>query len=713
MRFAAMFRPRLGHAFVLWAMLSGIATTHSFVMPRAAAEDAAADETGAEPAPAGDAEPAAAEAPANDVPATPGDESAPPADPESAASDTPDAAAAPAEPAAADPSAVATETEPDAPAVVVGDQRPTATATDAPQKNASPAGDVPTAADEPAPKIEAEAATFNGAQPGKTTRAELETLWGKPQEVDESDETTVQMQFAVAPFSQVTATLEQGVLTNILIQLEKGFPAAALAKELQLDDFMPAVVSDEFGELLGQAYPERGVIFTFAEGERDPVVSQIIIERIDAQPFVLRAERHARARYRANLADLDYALSLDPQCVRAHALRARILLEVGNFPEARQAIAAACEHDAENPEYRLLQAKIWEQQGDSEGALVETRAALGLAEKDPVWKAAALAQLGDQIAAGPDRDYKQAATYHQQAIRLAQAHLNDRRVAVRRAAHQVLLDAHLEMANDIAWGAWNNKATAVPQWLQRTEKLISDSPALQADVVNARFQLCQQALAACVGLQGKVDPRPWIDAAAQHGAKLIKTADDPLARQRIQWELGMAYYDALQVYHMRRQFPQALEYGGKAVTNLEAAVAQREPIPGQSYLMGRLYFRLGSILAAQKKDRTQAIPWFDKAVPLMEEPIPQTAMADIGRQGETFVSMAVSYWEASQPQEALRLTEQGLKLIEQAVEEEILERTALAIPYSNLADMHRQLGDEAKAKSFAEMAAQIQSQKRR
>jgi tetratricopeptide (TPR) repeat protein len=97
----------------------------------------------------------------------------------------------------------------------------------------------------------------------------------------------------------------------------------------------------------------------------------------------------------------------------------------------------------------------------------------------------------------------------------------------------------------------------------------------------------------------------------------------------------------------------------------------------------------------------------------MEEPIPHTAMADIGRQGETFVSMAVSYWEVGQTDEALRLTQQGLKLVEQAVEEEILERSALAIPYNNLADMHRQLGDEDKATSYAEMAAQIQSQKRR
>lgn len=563
------------------------------------------------------------------------------------------------------------------------------------------------------PQVETEPATFNGAQPGKTTAQELETLWGKPKGSTEVDDETVQQQFAVAPFEQITVTLVNDVLTSIVIQLDKAFPPGPLAKELQLSDITPVHVSDELGEPLGLAFPERGVIFTFVSGQKDPLVAQILVEKIDAQPFVLRAERHARTRYRANLADLELALQLDPDCVRAYALKARILYEVGSYPESRTAIAAAVQREPQNPEYRLLQARIWEQLGEGDQALEETRAALGLATSQLVWKAAALAQLGDQVAAGPDRDYKQAAMYHQQAIRIAQTLVKDRRVAVRRVARQVLLDAHLAMANDIAWGNWKNKTNAVTQWLKRSEKLVEDGEKLAADVANERFQLCQDALAAYVGLQGKLDPTHWAEATMKQGQELIQAADDPLTQQRLRWELGMAFYDALQVYHMRRQHAEALTYGEKAVSYLEEAVAARDPIPGQSYLMGRLYFRLGSIHAVQQKDHAQAIPWFEKAVPLMEEPIPHTAMADIGRQGETFISMAVSYWEVGQTDEALRLTQQGLKLVEQAVEEETLDRSALAIPYNNLADMHRQLGNDDKAKSYAEMAAQIQSQKRR
>ena len=116
-------------------------------------------------------------------------------------------------------------------------------------------------------------------------------------------------------------------------------------------------------------------------------------------------------------------------------------------------------------------------------------------------------------------------------------------------------------------------------------------------------------------------------------------------------------YDALQIYHMRRSYQPALEFGTLAVSYLEKAGTERARQPGHAYMMGRLYFRIGSIHAIQYKDHGKALPWFDKAVPLLEEPIPDSALADIGRQGETFVSIAVSYWESSRREEAVAVYE--------------------------------------------------------
>lgn len=66
--------------------------------------------------------------------------------------------------------------------------------------------------------------------------------------------------------------------------------------------------------------------------------------------------------------------------------------------------------------------------------------------------------------------------------------------------------------------------------------------------------------------------------------------------------------------------------------------------------------------------------------------------------------MAVSYWELNKRDEALRLTKQGIKLMQQGVEEGLLAKSALAVPYGNLASMHAELGDKQLAAEFAELA---------
>jgi hypothetical protein len=84
-------------------------------------------------------------------------------------------------------------------------------------------------------------------------------------------------------------------------------------------------------------------------------------------------------------------------------------------------------------------------------------------------------------------------------------------------------------------------------------------------------------------------------------------------------------------------------------------------------------------------------------------------VVDSGKQGETFVSMAVSYWETGNRREGLRLTNQGVRMMQTAADEGLLEKSALAIPYGNLASMHEQLGDGPEAKKFSELASRYEA----
>ncbi len=149
------------------------------------------------------------------------------------------------------------------------------------------------------------------------------------------------------------------------------------------------------------------------------------------------------------------------------------------------------------------------------------------------------------------------------------------------------------------------------------------------------------------------------------------------------------------------------------VKYLEGAAAHRQQTPHEMYLLGRLYFRVGALHAIEKQDHATAVAWFDKSRPLLERPLPTTATADVGWVGESFVSMAISYWEVGRRDDGVRLTEHGLALVEQGIKEKVIGEHALTAPYTNLAFMHRELGDANKADGFIEMAGRADETRRR
>jgi hypothetical protein len=91
--------------------------------------------------------------------------------------------------------------------------------------------------------------------------------------------------------------------------------------------------------------------------------------------------------------------------------------------------------------------------------------------------------------------------------------------------------------------------------------------------------------------------------------------------------------------------------------------------------------------------------------------LPNAATAEIGRHGETLVSMGVSYWSVGQREKAVVLTQKGIAMMEQGVRQGRLDHSSLGIPYHNLAAMHRQLGAGDLADHFQEMASRIKSEK--
>jgi len=562
---------------------------------------------------------------------------------------------------------------------------------------------------ENAPPVAVEPASFKGVTPGQSTLAEVDQAWGAPKEVRKQGELLVQL-YSVEPFDRVEASFYQGKVVSIVIRLQQSFPAKVVAEQLELATIRPVLVSNELGEILGQAYPERGVLFAFEPatqpGKPSMNVAQIVLEPITPEPFVLRAETYLESRPEVSLQDLDQALKLQADNARAHWLRARALGLLGRLDEAVKAMAEATRLEPDNAHYRVTQAQLLGQLGHFEEAVKQARQAVELSQHKPHVRARALCLLGDLLASGAKPDYKQAIEYHIQAVRAADPLTADPHPAVRLPAKEVMVDAHLGAGHDIAWGQWKDKEAAVTRWLERAEAFAEELIENEGGSEELRFRVASRALAICVGMQGVLDPEPWAQKALETGKQLIDACSEPGLKVRYQADLGMAMYDALQVCQMRDEQQEALRYGEQAAEYLEAAQAQ-QALPNGAYLLGRLYFRLGAIHAIGDQNHRAAITWFDKAVPLLSQPLPKEAAADLGRHGETFVSMGVSYWETGQREKAVELTQKGVALMEHAVAQGTLDEQALAIPYGNLAAMHRELGQPEAARRYQEMAAKV------
>ncbi|MGE0608272.1 MAG: hypothetical protein AB7O62_14340 [Pirellulales bacterium] len=570
----------------------------------------------------------------------------------------------------------------------------------APSPEQQPAAEEPTDDAPQTPEFDKpEAMILKGAQPGESTLAEVERDWGKPNAAITQDGIARQ-EFDLEPFEKATIFFKDNIVATIALDLREPFSAETVAQEMDLARFVAAPVADESGEVLGWAFPERGVLFRFADGAPGEVI-KIILEPLTPEPFALRAELYLDSQVTAGLSDCQQALRLDPKHAQSLWLRARLLTSVGQAAAALESAQAAVESDPASQDYRMTLVRCLDQAGEYSAALDQARQLAARADIDQWTLAQAHMLLGDLLA-GQARNYREASEHHTQAIKLAQPFLNDKRKAISRQVRQLLVEAHLAMAYDVAWGNWKGKESVVGKWLDKAATVAGSSQ----DDPAVKFRLASQALAALVGLQGEADPAAWGDTALASGLSMLATTDDALLRQQLEWQLGAALYDALQAHHLRGQHVEALRFGQLSLEHLQASLANDEPTPNQGYLLGRVSFRMGVIHAVHDKDHRQALVWFDKALPFVNQSL-QSPTCDIGRAGETLVSMAVSYWEVGERQAALRLSEQGLQMIEQAVRDGQLDDNALHVPQSNLAFMQRAMGPGQPAQETARQGGKI------
>jgi len=583
-----------------------------------------------------------------------------------------------------------------------------ASAIDPPAATATISAPVAVTPDE-IPALSIDPASFRGVHPGKTTREEVEGQWGPPANAFTTEGGEEALAWSIEPFERVEVVIEAGTVASIRIKLGEPVEIADLAKQLEIADLDSVAVVDDAGEAVGEVYPERGVILSVVPGAT--TVSGIMIEPLDAESFVLRAEGEMESAATKAIADLRYAIQLDPEHVRAHRLLLALISEQGRWEEALELAEAAVRLDPEDVWTRIKLAGVLLGTDRPEAARAVLEQLQTVPDLSPLVVGQVKRLLGRACLAGPAPDHQAAVEHFAEAIRRAAPLVAKKSPAMQAAATEVVLGAHLGTARAIAEGSWQQKGRVIPKWLGRSEGLVKDFKGSEPEKLILELQLCRGALATVAGSTEAGEALPWVKRLLELRDRMGKEMTDPWRRRQIDWEVGLGLKDALLAAERRGDATDMLDNATLTAAFLEHGSEYRDLTAGERREFGELMFRIGVMHSLQRGDHATAVTWFDRVVPLWEtqDDVPAALPTDPGRLGESLVSMAISYWQVDRREDALALSQRGVDLMVAAVASRQLEERALAVAYGNLATMYAAEGDERQSRAYAEMASKAEA----
>jgi tetratricopeptide (TPR) repeat protein len=554
------------------------------------------------------------------------------------------------------------------------------------------------------------AAQFNGIEVGVAKEKDLFENWGEPVRTLDNDNEVTHI-FRVPSFRQVDVTVASGKVKGILVHLLEPREADFVAKQLDIDQFKEVLIPDEYGEVLGQAYPERGLLFSYVE-DADPdslLVSAIMIEPISAEMFRLRAQYDFQHNYQQCLTDLEEAIRIDPMDADSYWLRAEYLDASGQTREALKSAQKAIRLKPANAVFRLTRGRLFAKTNRLKQGIDEVESVIEEIEMKDEIAGRAHNLLGDLLAIGPDADHQMALKHHLKAIDYSSNVVDDRRFAIRRLAKHTLVSAHMSVARDIAMGNFQRQQEVVPKWLLRATDLADEFIADDQGDELLQMEIFRDTLASYAELQqGHFEAAIATEEAVTTGRDMISRASDGLYKTQIERLLAETLLHAAKIHRTRGKHVSALQFATTALALLDNSKSDWEETSHDNYLEGQLQFVVGSIHAIKDVDHEEAIAWYKKARHLFVGSNFASPLYSDRNHGEMYVSMGLSFWEDNDRNKGIRLTQTGAELMKDAVESGSLQLRAMAVPYGNLATMHNRLGDTKKSDQYAKLVAKVE-----
>lgn len=478
----------------------------------------------------------------------------------------------------------------------------------------------------PDQQTELQPTTINGVICGKSTRTEVDQIWGKPKEIQDRSETII-CAYDVQNVGRVEATyrIKDECMTTMVVRLSPIQSVLALTERLGLEKERSAPVTDPTGNVLGLVWPERGFSFGFqtpttVEQVDMANVERIMIEPLSAELFLMRAEPNWYKTPEPTIRDLKWALKLDPQSAKAYWMMAQSHSLLGHPQAALACASEAMRLDPSSASYRLSVARFQLANNRWQDAIEDVEEVVKMKDIPTIVAARAEILMGDLCLMCVPMRFLEGIRSYTFAIQYLQEDLIQTTDPKRRIeARQLVLDAYLGGSYALALSDWLGRGEALSIWLVSGESIIQNYDG--GDSVRFPFVLRALNVGAVSTENFVLDNH--LSALEECSLRLLRNLTySAYSRLHMRWEKTLAVYDAAWISWRQKEYKQALLATESVVGELSEIKKVDTDEAHQKlaeYLTGRMQFLQVMILRESGAPATAISMKMSQTIPLFIE----------------------------------------------------------------------------------------------
>ena len=518
---------------------------------------------------------------------------------------------------------------------------------------------------------------------------------------------------ATLPDTTIQIVGSKGVVEMIMINLGEPRSEADARKVFaaEIKDSRPILVPDEIGNFR-EVFPEKGVAFVLEKGDNPAIPSdrvvQIVAETVKAEYFILRAEQELKTSLKHARDDAEHALLHEKNSPGAHWILAKTHLAVGDFANARRHIFQAIKLNDSMAQFHLTLIDALIQSGEIDAASRYMEAVEDAFDEHPLYRIEGVLFGSALKREAAEPDYDGAISLGQSALKmlktLGEANLT---AEVIEAGKALEMRANLAVALAVARKNWKDPSDQEKafEWIEAADEIAKELDAARgekSDLASARLEVWRTGLE--VGLE-----MPDATQLDQYARDLRSTVDKYLAKTldevsaaSARWTAGQALATAAKIFEARKDYQQAIISGRKALEYLEVAL-QFRPETDRA-IVGVLNARLGVDFINGLKNAKEASAHFAKADALFEKIEGEVKPKDAAEIGAQLAAVGAIYWKSGKKEEGVATLKRSVAVLARAVEAGVVDKTALYVPYANLATMSKALKNAADAAKYTKLA---------